>query len=254
MLPFSIGDEVWVKRVVYTARPDVVIYAAGKNDVIWSELNPREAEKTGTAGPAHVSSTAEILQPKFIYLSNCYTFDGKKGNYKETDLLLPSTVLGKSKIGGENFIRGRCYNYCIVRSSPLYGRGNVDHHSFLDGLRISLDRGQRVELTSEEIHSFAPIEAFTELIARLVEGGPRNKAIHFGGLTKMTYFEFGKEFARAFGYDPELILEKRTPTKSSLVIQASDYSLNSTYMAETLKIQPLLLEEGFDLLKKKFVP
>ncbi len=255
MLPLKIGDEIWVKRIVYAARPDVVIYAAGKNDVIWAELNPRDAEKMNTAGPAHISSVAEILQPKFIYLSNCYTFDGKKGNYKEGDLLLPSTVLGKSKIGGENFIRGRSYNYCIVRSSPLYGRGNGYNLSFLDHLRISLSRGERVELAKDEIHSFASIDAFTDLIARLVDGGPKNKALHFGGITKLSYFEFGQEFAKCFGYDPGLILEKKTQTKSSIIVQqASDYSLNSSYLAETLKIQPLLLEQGFDLLKKKLVP
>lgn len=254
-LPFNVENRNWIKRVVYTARPDVIIYAAGSNSMEWAENFPREAERVHTGGAATTSAVLDILQHKFIYLSNCYTFDGTKGNYRETDAVLPSTSLGKAKLGGENFIRGKSLNHVIIRSSPVFGRGNGTNLSFLDRLRMSLDRGNRVELPKYELHSFAPVSGLVDLVERLVETGVKNKILHYGGLTKVSYYDFGKEFAQHFGYDPGLILPLRPDPKLKLVDSddAHDYSLNSTQTTQLLKIKPFLLKEGLDLIEKQLV-
>ena len=255
-IPMGVDNRNWVKRVVYTAQPDVVIYAAGNSDVDWAEANPREAELIHTGGAGTVSGTADIFQPKFIYLSNPYTFDGLKGNYREPDTVLPSTQLGKAKIGGENFIRGKALNYIILRSSPCFGRSNARNLSFFDRLRMKLERGEKTEMTVNEIHSFAAIDGLIEAIQRLMESGIRNKVVHYGGLTKLSYYDFGREFAKRFGYDPSLIHPRKTFHKSAVSSpdHVYDFSLNSSFLAESLKIKPLLLEESFDLVEKLLIP
>jgi dTDP-4-dehydrorhamnose reductase len=253
-IPFNVENRNWVKRVVYTAQPDVIIYCAGANNTLWAEKEPRKAEHVHTGGAATVSNVSDILQPKFIYLSNCYTFDGGRGNYHESDTLSPLTALGKAKVGGENFIRGKALNYVIVRSSPLLGRSNGMSASFLDNLRITLDRGQSLELQTHEQHSFALVDGFVDLIIRLIETGVRNKIVHYGGLTKTNYGELARTFAKRFKYDPSLILPPRSPPKIGGEDLILDYSLNSTHAVEMLKIKPLLLEESFDLIEKLLVP
>lgn len=256
-IPMDVTNRNWIKRVIYTVRPEVVIYAAGSNDAIRAESQPREAENVHTGGVATVSNTAEIFQPKFIYLSNSYTFDGQRGNYHESDTILPSLVLGKAKVGGENFIRGKCLNYAIIRTSPLYGRGNGLHLSFLDRIRMALSQKRRIEVLDTEVHSFAPVDGLVDIVERIAaggEGGIRNRILHYGGLTKVTHAEFARAFAVRFGYDPALIVPKRAQGGKSGDQRQPDYSLNSTQTAELLKIKPLLLEQGFDLIEKKLVP
>ncbi|OFZ81857.1 MAG: hypothetical protein A2583_10635 [Bdellovibrionales bacterium RIFOXYD1_FULL_53_11] len=255
-IPLDVSNRNWVKRIVYSSKPDVVIYCAGNNSLEWAEYNARDTERLHTGGPATVSTISDILQPKFIYLSNAYVFDGNKGNYKEGDTVLPSSILGKTKVGGENFIRGKAFNHIIVRTSLLFGRGNGINTSLIDDLRMKFETGQRIELATDELHSFAPISAFTDFIVRLVDSGPRNKTVHYGGLTKLTPCEFARAFATRFGYDPALVFEKKTgPRDESMLVetQTFDYSLNSSFIVETLKVQPLLLEEGFDLFEKSLV-
>jgi dTDP-4-dehydrorhamnose reductase len=233
----------------------VIIYAAGSNSMEWAEANPREADRTHTGGAATVANAFDIMQHKFIYLSNCYTFDGLKGNYHESDVLLPVAALGKSKVGGENFIRGKSLNYVILRSSPVYGRSNGLNLSLLDRIRMSLDRKQRIELPTEEIHSFAPVYGLIDLILRIIESGIRNKVLHYGGLTKVSHVDFGKAFARRFGYDPELVIPRprSTPRQQQPASEdfARDFSLNSSVAAELLRIKPYNLEEGFEVLDKQ---
>lgn len=251
-LPFNALDRNWIKRIVFKINPDIVIYTAGNEVVEWAESNPRDAERIYTSGAASVSTVAEVLQPKFIYLSNSYVFDGRRGNYHENDVVLPSTILGKVKVAGENFIKGRSLNYVIVRSSPIFGRGNGRALSFLDLVRNRLSQGEPIGVPNFEQHSFAPIYGLVELIVRLVEGGPRNEVLHYGGLTKLTHYEFATAFAKRFGYEPNLIRPVDAPLdEKTHENPESDYSLNSSRVAELLKLKPLLLEEGFDLLENK---
>ncbi|MGC8000619.1 hypothetical protein, partial [Salmonella enterica] len=81
---------------------------------------------------------------------------------------------------------------------------------FLDKLRMVLDRGQRIEISGQELHSFAPVTALADVVERAAESGIRNRTLHFGGLTKVSYHEFARAFARRFGYDPNLVLLQKS--------------------------------------------
>jgi len=247
-IPLDVTDRNSIKRVIYATQPEVIIYCAGKNSIDTYEANPKDAEIIHTNGVVNVSTCAEILQPKFILISNCFVFDGKKGNYKETDITVPPSALGKTKIGGENFLKGKSLNYIIVRSSPLFGRGNYHHHSFLDRLRISLHKKALIEFSDVETHSFAPIYGLAHLIERIIVGEVKNEIFHYGGLTKTSYFDFAKRFCNSFNLDGNLIVKARDIQNGY-----SDYSLNSSLIYQKLNINPLVMKEGFDLIQNHLI-
>ena len=258
-IPVSVADRDWIKRVAYTINPEIIIYCAGNNKVDWSEINTRDAERLHAGGSANVAMATDILNPKFIFISNSYVFDGRKGNYQDKDVVLPGTALGKAKVAGENYLKGRSLNYIILRSSPAFGRGNGFNNSFLDEIRARLDRGMRIEVPDYEYQSFTPIFGLVDAVAKLVESSIKNRIIHYGGLTKVTLYEFTKIFAKTFGYDESLILPIRIEdTQFSGASEATDgrfdYSLNSTAAMKTLKVKSYLLEEGMELMKQKLVP
>jgi dTDP-4-dehydrorhamnose reductase len=246
-LPLNVDNRNWIKTMINRVQPDVIIYA------ITSGANA-DGAKTHITGVANVMSISDILQPLTIYLSNAYVFDGKKGNYKEPDLLLPQNLVGKTKYESENLVRAKSINSVILRSSPLLGRGNGYHFSLLDYLRVSLDRGRPVTLPDLEAHSFVSSEQFTDLVEKIIRSGMKNKTVHLGGRTKLTPFQLGKLFARHMHYDENLIMPAviagNAPPKKGAHL---DYSLNSGWAIENLKIQPLLLEQSFDLVQKKLI-
>lgn len=244
-----------VKRIVYRVEPDVIIYCAGSNRPDLAEANIKETERIHSTGAISVSTVADILQPKFILISNSFVFDGRKGNYHENDVSLPISSLGKCKLGAENFLKSKSLNHLIVRASPLIGRGNPSHLSLIDRLRLSLIRGERTTFANDEFHSFAPVSQFCDLIVRLIESSIRNKIVHFGGLSKVSQYEFALAFAKRFKFRDDLIVP-RGPTSTSVHGEGSlafDYSVNSSFIADQLKIQPLLLEQSFDLFEKELI-
>lgn len=278
-IPLDLEDRDWTKRVAHMTHPDVVIYAAGYHPYrsyfdsplqskpgMDQELRHRmthhqakdvfRKERSHSDGPSMLTNFAEIMQSKFIYVSSHHVFDGSKGNYHENDTLLPLTHLGKMKSAGESVVKNKCLNFIVLRSSPLIGRGNSSSLSFIDRLRMSLDRGLRCEIADYEYHSFSSIYAFCELVQKLVESGIRNKLLHHGGLTKLSYFQLAQYFAKRFGYDERLIAKKEIPSQLLSYADRSsfDYSLNFTQSVETLKVKPLFLEESFDLIEEMLIP
>lgn len=250
-LPVNVTEEAYVKRLVYLIHPEVVIYVAGTADVEWAENNSRSTNHLHVGGATNVQIAADVFKPKLILISSSYIFDGKKGNYHEDEIAFPISSLGKSLSGAENIIRSRSINYLIVRASPLYGRGNGINNSFIEKIRIKLERKEPMELPTDMKHSFASADGFVDFITTLVESPIRNKILHYGGLTKMTFYEFATEFAQRFDYDSKLIMETQQTTKQLFERTLFDYSLNFTETAKLLKFKPLLLEEGFDLLEKQ---
>ncbi len=251
----DVDNRDWLKRVMHIVEPTVVIYAVGPHDLQWSEGNVHKAELLYAGGVGTISSVLDLYQPKIIYLSSPYVFDGSHGNYRESDSVLPHEVLGKMKLGGENLIKSKFLNYLILRFSPLLGRSQGFRLSFLDQLRVQLSHQKPLSLSQHEIHSFAPVSGLVQLIAFLVESSLRNRVFHYGGLNKVSYFELGKAFARHFAYDESLILPAALPAAQSLSSHKKvlDFSLNSSQVMQELKVHPLLLQDTFDLLQKQLV-
>ncbi len=243
-LDAAIRDDV--KRIVYSISPEIVIYAGGRNDVIWAEDSDREADRVHANGPVNVVTTAGILQPRFIFLSNNYVFDGRKGNYVEDDIVLPVYNLGKNKLSSEKYFMGTP-NFVIVRSAPVYGRGIGLSLSFLDKVRVMLSKGIRLDVSNNELFNYAPVHGLVDMIANLVDGGPRNVILHYGGLTKIGEYDFIKAFAERFGL-PTSSLTMREPQTSEFVVSSTlDYSLNFTKAVEALRVPALSLEDGLEL-------
>jgi dTDP-4-dehydrorhamnose reductase len=257
-IPFDVENRKWIKRVIYIVQPDVVLYLVGRNDLEWAEKNPRLAERLHGEGTATIVNSFDILQPRFIFFSNPYVFDGSRGNYRETDILVPRTLLGRMKSAGENTVKSKCLNYVIVRSSPVFGRSSGNNLSYLDRLRMALDRGQRWDTSTQELHSHTTVQGLANLIYGLIESGIRNRTVHYGGLTKINEFEFAKQFAKRFGYDPSLIvarggISKKSDDEDAPILSTFDFTLNSSQATEILKIKPFLLEESFDLIEKQLI-
>lgn len=245
-IQMGVDSRLGIERAVRMARPAVIIYAAGSHSTEWAEANSVEAEAVHAAGVANVAGATDYIQPQLIYLSSCHVFDGARGKYAETDATLGSSILGKAKVSAENMVRLRSINHVILRSAPLFGLGNGMHPSFLDSIRMSLDRGRPVELKSSEKRSFAHVQGLVEVVEKAIARRIRNRVLHYGGRTPLSCAELGRSFARRFGYDETLI-------RSAESGPARDYSLSCSETESALKVQTLLLEQGFDLLDQELV-
>ena len=83
-------------------KPYAVLHLAGlSRPMSIHDSNIGKSINLNIIGTANVVTACEKLNVKIIYMSTSYVYDGKRGNYKETDPVLPWNNYAWSKLGGE---------------------------------------------------------------------------------------------------------------------------------------------------------
>ena len=83
-------------------KPYAVLHLAGlSRPMSIHDNNIGKSINLNIIGTANVVTACEKLNVKIIYMSTSYVYDGKRGNYKETDPVLPWNNYAWSKLGGE---------------------------------------------------------------------------------------------------------------------------------------------------------
>lgn len=96
--------------------PDGVIHLAGlSRPMSIHEKNINQSIDSNIIGTSNLVKVCNNNNVKLIYLSTSYVYPGKKGNYNESDSLLPWNNYGWSKLGAESAVQ-MYENSLIIRA------------------------------------------------------------------------------------------------------------------------------------------
>ena len=102
-----------IKNYLKKIKADYVIHLAGMSRPMKShEKNLAQSINLNIIGTSNLVRACSDLNIKIIYFSTSYVYPGKKGNYKETDALLPWNNYGWSKLGAESAVQ--MYNNSLI--------------------------------------------------------------------------------------------------------------------------------------------
>ena len=112
----DITDSERVDRYLAETQPEMVIHAAAVTDNRLVESNPTDAIRANIIGTAHIALSCLKRKIRLVYISTDYVYKGDRGNYKETDEILPFNKYAWTKLGGE--ASAQCVeNHLIIRTS-----------------------------------------------------------------------------------------------------------------------------------------
>ena len=97
-------------------KPDYVLHLAGLSRPM--DIHDRNINKSidlNIIGTANLVKICNLYKKKLIFFSTSYVYPGKKGNYKESDPLLPWNNYGWSKLGAESAVQ-MYKNSLIIRA------------------------------------------------------------------------------------------------------------------------------------------
>lgn len=122
----DIREPAQVEGAIRESKPDWIVLAAAYTDVDGCELNPTLANAVNTLGALNVGRAAAAASAKLLLVSTDYVFDGTKTTpYETNDPRSPISVYGRSKAEAEEKILSLLPDACIVRTSWLFGPGEV---------------------------------------------------------------------------------------------------------------------------------
>jgi len=90
------------KNVTFSTTYDNVILSAAFTDVPRAEINRLDVINTNIIGTKNIAE--RYFRSRIVYISTDYVYEGKYGNYKESDLPKPFNFYGFSKLAGEAFM------------------------------------------------------------------------------------------------------------------------------------------------------
>lgn len=99
---FNILSIESIIKAVKKYKPKQILHLAGlSRPMIDHEKNIIKSINLNIIGTANLVNVCSKFKIKIIYFSTSYIYEGTKGDYKETDPILPWSNYGWSKLGGE---------------------------------------------------------------------------------------------------------------------------------------------------------
>ena len=91
-----------IEKTIKKVKPKILIHCAGlSRPMKIHEKNISKSIDLNIVGTANIVKICKKFNVKLIYFSTGYVYEGKKGNYKETDGVKPFNNYALSKLGGE---------------------------------------------------------------------------------------------------------------------------------------------------------
>ena len=95
-----------VNKYITKIKPKILVHmAALSRPMNIHDKNIIKSINLNIIGTSNITKVCAINKIKLIYFSTQYVYPGIKGNYKETDHLLPVNNYGWSKLGGESAVQ-----------------------------------------------------------------------------------------------------------------------------------------------------
>ena len=193
------------------------------------QKNPALARRVNVEVTRFLADLAAEIQ--FVFFSTDLVFDGRKGNYVETDKTNPLHVYGETKVAAEEIVL-KNPRHLVVRTS-LNGGVSRAGNAFDEQLRRSLpSAGQGMTLFTDEFR--CPIPAVETARAVWELTGKNGAGIfHVAGAEKLSRFQIGQLLVQRW---PEIKTEIKSGSAKEFVgpPRALDTSLDISKVQKIL--------------------
>ncbi len=177
--------------------PQLIIHCAAISTVADAKADPALARRVNVELTRFLAGLAADCG--FVLFSTDLVFDGRQGQYRETDAPNPLHQYGETKAAAEQVVLTNP-RHLIVRTSINGGVSRTGNRGFNEQLRQALQMGRGMTLFTDEYRSPIPvmvtIRVLWELLHRQCAG-----LFHVGGAEKMSRWQIGQSLIRRW---PEL--------------------------------------------------
>jgi dTDP-4-dehydrorhamnose reductase len=220
-----------VRRAFCDDQPQLVIHCAAVSTLADAQANPDLARRVNVDVTALLAGLA--AQIPFVFFSTDLVFNGRKGNYVETDTVNPIHVYGETKAAAEEIVL-RNPHHTVVRTSLNGGVSRAGNRGFNENLRLAWQAERGMNLFTDEfrcpIFAGETARAVWELVNQ-----KRTGLYHVAGAEKLSRWQIGRLIAARW---PQLN-PKITPCSAKNFPgppRALDTSLNITKVQKVLSV------------------
>ena len=201
----DVADRTAVRAAVLAFRPDIVLHGGAFTAVDACESDPDTAFAVNALGTRNIAEAAVGIGAHLVYVSTDYVFDGTSERpYVEWDTTNPTSVYGRSKLGGELEVqRVSGVSATVVRTAWVSGAHGANMVKTV--LRLAEAQPDGPLRFVDDQHGCPTFTAdLAPALVRLALDR-RPGTFHVTNQGETTWFGFAQATLAAAGLDPRLV-------------------------------------------------
>jgi len=209
-------DPESLAATVEAVRPDVIVNASAYTAVDKAESEPDVARAVNALAPGVLARAAALHGAWLLHYSTDYVFDGSgDAPWREGDATGPLSVYGRTKLEGEDEIRGSGCRHLILRTSWVYAARGGNFAKTM--LRLAAER-DLLKVIADQVGAPTGAELLADVSAHLLRTVTRADALpHEAVAYPGTYHLAASGFTSWHGYASFVIENARRRGRPILV-------------------------------------
>ncbi len=243
----DVNSHSSLEKIFSLSKPDIVInLSAVYKNLEFCERNKDLVMSVNGLSVKNISNISNQYNSFLIHFSSDYVFDGKKGNYTENDKPDPINYFGKTKLTGEENVQKYANNFCIIRTSMVYGVHD-DFATLPDWILEQFKKNSPLNLIHDQFMTPTYLENLSDMVLDVIEK-KFTGIIHLAGPSRMSRFQFAEKLMFKLNEIHDLVKVSRSVFDKNNS-RPRDSSLNTDLAAKILSHKP----EKFELSLEKYL-
>ena len=239
-----------IAAVIEKVRPSICFHFAACTNLVYCEQNPEYAEQINGNASAFIAKACAEIGARVVYMCTDSIFDGKKGNYAETDPPAPLNSYARSKLSGERATLAASQRNISIRGN-IFGTERDPYNALkLYDWAVKSLRAEEPIIGFDDVF-FNPVgvETLSEILGKIVQLDLPGGCWHVGTKYPVSKDQFIRLIAKSNGFSDACVTRG---LQAHLNLQPAR-PLNTTL--QTLKIEAAgisipTIESELELLKK----
>ncbi len=231
-------------------QPEIIIHTAAISKPDVCEKYRDMTEKVNIQATEILADWAKKHDARFIFTSSDMVFDGRQGNYSETDSPNPLSFYGETKARAEQKLMEMEFNCAIARVALVYGIGKSHHSNFFHSMVKHLQQGEKVNLFHDQFRTPIYVENLAEVLIDLAENNHIG-LIHLGGEERISRWDFGLKACEILDLPDALLQRTSMFDFPSAASRPRDVSMDIRLANNILNTKLLDCSEGLNRVKLK---
>jgi dTDP-4-dehydrorhamnose reductase len=195
------ADPEAARAAVDAVLPDAVVNAAAYTAVDRAESEEALATAVNGTAPAAIAAACAAQGIPLVHISTDYVFDGTGTRaWRPDDRPAPLGAYGRSKLAGEEGVRGAGGPHAILRTSWVFSAHGANFVRTM--LRLGAER-ERLSIVADQVGGPTPAAdiaaACVAIAAALGEAPGRTGTYHFAGAPDVSWAGFARAIFAAAG-------------------------------------------------------
>ncbi|WP_299665107.1 SDR family oxidoreductase [uncultured Polaribacter sp.] len=249
-ISIDITDEVLLKNQIKEIQPDFIINTAAMTNVDACENNKVACDTLNIEVVKWLAEVSKYIDAHVIHISTDFIFDGKKGNYKETDAPNPLSHYGVSKLKSEEVLINSKIDFTILRTILVYGQVfDMSRSNIVLWVKKMLEDQKEITIVDDQFR--AP--TYVEDLAMACKISMDKKATGIFNISSkelLSVYEIAQQIAVAFSLDKSFIKPISTATLNQTAPRPAKTGFDLTKTNKELQFYPKSFQEDLQIFKE----